>query len=527
MAQPIENAGFKGKAISLFTVCSAEVVGPNTRFWQAAGLDLLYVQTHTREGQYLLDRLGTHGSCRWLRNHHVFSDEVAKGVTCGLRSYREDDAGNPIHDFSAINRIYAEWLRRGIKPIVEYDFMPVELSATGRIRSEPKDWTKWANLLKAFTANLIQTFGRDEVRTWPLEFWNEPDWWPEDQIEVLYRMYDVFADAVRSQDDRLRVGGPAVFHDWALRPFLRHVTQRRNYVTGKIGTPIDFVSYHSYALSNEWVGQHPLIRPTVQKIVMDVLLCRRLLREFQLIDKVEFHLNEWGMCSNYSRTVDECPGLEYRNTEESALFMAKLVDCLYATGDMFGLLPDMLLYWGFAGEEDDRLFLGQRSLTTCGHLPKPILMAYEMLAKLGSQRLKVQGSRYGESLGLMATRHDDGRLTMLGYNYNEFDEREQAVQAMDVELTGLVGKAIKVEAYVLDASHHNTYRAWERQGRPRTPAQADMEALRKEAKLTVTRCWDVPVVGDQARLHVKLPFRSMVLLEVRPDSSVAGGRECS
>ena len=56
-------------------------------------------------------------------------------------------------------------------------------------------------------------------------------------------MYDVFVDAVTSVDSELRVGGPACYHEYFLKPFLNHVVDGTNYVTGKIGTRIDFISY--------------------------------------------------------------------------------------------------------------------------------------------------------------------------------------------------------------------------------------------------------------------------------------------
>ena len=84
----------------------------------------------------------------------------------------------------------------------------------------PNNWKKWSDLMKAATQNFIDVFGEEEVRTWYFEVWNEPDGWPMDQLDVFYKMYDVFVDAVTSVNDEFRVGGPACYHEYFLRPFL-------------------------------------------------------------------------------------------------------------------------------------------------------------------------------------------------------------------------------------------------------------------------------------------------------------------
>ena len=68
-------------------------------------------------------------------------------------------------------------------------------------------------------------------------------------------MYDVFVGTVKSVDSEKRVGGPACYHEYFLKSFLNHVTNGINYVTGKKGTQIDFISYHIYGLSGKWLNK--------------------------------------------------------------------------------------------------------------------------------------------------------------------------------------------------------------------------------------------------------------------------------
>ena len=250
-----------------FIVKVDQVIGKNTEFWKAAGSDHLFYHSLKPAGQFLLKRMGEKGSHRYLRSHHTFNKDLKHGVIRGQNVYSEDQYGNPIYDFSNVNKVFQSYIENGIKPIVEYDYLPELLTNNGSessrgndegmtiINTGPNDWKKWSDLMKAITQNFINQFGIEEVRSWYFEVWNEPDGWPNDQLEIFYKMYDVFVDAVKSVDSELRVGGPACYHEYFLKSFLNHVTNGINYVTGKKGTQIDFISYHIYGLSGKWLNK--------------------------------------------------------------------------------------------------------------------------------------------------------------------------------------------------------------------------------------------------------------------------------
>ena len=98
----------------------------------------------------------------------------------------------------------------------------------------------------------MQKYGRAEVESWLWEVWNEPNigYW-KGTPEEYHKLYDYSADAVKRALPTARVGGAdstgpgggnaAAF----LRNFLEHVVHGKNYVTGKTGSPLDFVSFHA------------------------------------------------------------------------------------------------------------------------------------------------------------------------------------------------------------------------------------------------------------------------------------------
>lgn len=508
-----------------FHVESDQITGKNSQFWKAAGTDLLYFLTEKPAGQALLDRMENTASCVYLRNHYTLTGHIREGLEVGIEVYSEDENGNPVYDFSRVNRIFGEFVKRGLKPVVECDYMPKGL--TGRsldasigndegmsVKNEgPEDWNKWHDLLVAFTENLIETFGANEVRTWYFEVWNEPDGWKQTEIQTFYKLYDVFVDAVTSVDPELKVGGPACYHESFLKEFLDHVVYGTNHVTGQTGTRIDFISYHIYGLSGGWLNGEPKIHPQVQRFSQSILWISRLVEKYPDLKGVEFHVNEWGMSSHFQKSVADYPDLAYRNTEESALFLTKMVDHLFAIEDNYGFPTSMLLYWGGSWEaHKDAYFIGHRALTTGANIPKPVQTGYEMLAKLGKSRLEVQGTRTGERVGVIATKSSDRELQMIVYNYNETDDDFTIADDVEILLAGLPDGSYSVETFDLDRAHNNSYRTWEKLGSPSKPGEADIKAMQEAAELSVSASYSINSDDGKTALTFSLPRHSMKLI---------------
>ncbi len=512
-----------------FTINANHIVGENTEFWKAVGSDHLFYHVNRPAGQTLLDRMQATHSNKYFRSHHTFTQDRRHGVLRGQEVYSEDEQGNPVYDFSKVNKVFVEYLKRGMKPIVEYDYLPdllnikeSDISAgndEGMImrNTGPTDWKKWSDLMKAATQNFIDSFGKEEVRTWYFEVWNEPDGWPIEEMDVFFKMYDVFVDAVTSIDPELKVGGPACYHEYFLRPFLQHVVYGTNHVTGKTGTRIDFISYHIYGLSGSWLNQEPDIHPRVQRFAQSVLWLQRLISQYPELEDTEFHLNEWGMSSNYYRLVKDYPDLEYRNSEESALFLVKLVNSLFQIEDNYNFPTSLLLYWGFCWEADeDEFFVGKRELTTAGNTPKPIQTGFEMLARLKENRIQVSRNGKDSRFGLLATASKNKDLSFIAYNYDETDDDLKKVDNFSVDITGLEkDQKYQVKITRMDKEHNNTYRAWQRIGQPESSAGKDISLITRAGELQVTD--EIEMVSDdsgQIHLILQLQRHSMQLIEL-------------
>ena len=474
--------------------------------------------------------MGEKGSHRYLRSHHTFNKDLKHGVIRGQNVYSEDQDGNPIYDFSNVNKVFQSYVENGIKPIVEYDYLPELLtnnvveSSRGNdegmtiINTGPNDWDKWSDLMKAITQNFIDQFGAEEVRSWFFEVWNEPDGWPNDQLDIFYKMYDVFVDAVKSVDSELRVGGPACYHEYFLKSFLNHVTNGINYVTGKKGTQIDFISYHIYGLSGKWLNKSPHIQPQVQRFTLSVLWLQRLLKLFPSLKGTAFHINEWGLSSNYFRTVKDYPDLIYRNSISSPLFLFKLVNSLYEIEDNYKFPTSLLLYWGFSWEADeDEFFVGKRELLTAGNVPKPIQTGFEMMALLKENRIEVIKAKKDSRFGLIATKSEK-EIVLLTYNYEESEsEKITGNDEIKIELNGLKkSTSYQIKTIILDKENNNTFQKWIEMGSPKNSKSINLSQIKKAGNLTYNKIINYKT-DDEGKISFDLPImkRSAKLMIIK------------
>ena len=106
------------------------------------------------------------------------------------------------------------------------------------IISPPKDWDRWADLVRALTAHLVDRYGRDEVRDhWAFEVWNEANlsvFWSGTPAGVLAALR---GDRPRGQGRRPRHRGSAA------RPRPRSAGST---ASSAVAAPVDFLSTHVY-----------------------------------------------------------------------------------------------------------------------------------------------------------------------------------------------------------------------------------------------------------------------------------------
>ena len=422
----------------------------------------------------------------------------AHGILCDdLAVYREVD-GEPVHDFSAVDRVYDHLRSLGLYPVVELSFMPHDLASDpsktvfeyGAIVSPPKDWERWYDLVRDFTAHLLERYGDEVVDHWSFEVWNEANlevFWSGTPEQFL-TLYDVTVAAVRDVDERLVVGGPSSAAAGWCEELLAHAERS--------GSPMDFLSTHTY-------GSPPLdFRP---------MLARH--------DRsgTPIWWTEWGVTPTHFNEVSDAvfAGTFLARGMLSAMGRIEALS-YWVVSDHFEELgrPPALLHGGFG-------------LRTVGELRKPRWWVLAMLERLGERRLAVtpSGDGGGSLVEAVAGASGDGTCTVAVWNFT-LDQTKAAGSAdlardLVVEVAGLEpGTAYELTQERVDQDHSNIAGVW---GRIRAddqdwPTEEQWQQLRASDRLDQAEPAR-PVTADgsgSVRVDFALPMPAMSLLTFRP-----------
>src|ERR1022692_2473164 len=128
---------------------------------------------------------------RYIRFHAIFHDV--------LGTVRIED-GKIVYNWSKIDQLYDDLLARHIRPFVELGFTPRVLAASESSifywkgnTSHPRP-EGWHDLIDAYIQHIEARYGKDEVRTWFFEVWNEPNlsgFWEGGDQRAYFDLYDL------------------------------------------------------------------------------------------------------------------------------------------------------------------------------------------------------------------------------------------------------------------------------------------------------------------------------------------------
>jgi xylan 1,4-beta-xylosidase len=504
--------------------------------------------TYTPNGKKLLSEFAALTPAPvYVRVHNLFTTgDGSSSLKWGSTNvYTEDAAGHPIYSWTILDRIFDTFQQTGVKPLVELGFMPEALSThpqpyrhnfpqgpifTGWAHP-PTDDQKWSELVFQFVRHLRARYGEADVKTWMWEVWNEPDidYW-KGTPEEFFRLYDFSADAVLRALPGARIGGPDSTGPGSpksvefLRSFLEHCAHQRNYASGKVGAPLDFISFHPKG-SPKWPGDHVQMGITQQ--LKAVALGFKIVASFPEWARTPIVLGESDPEGCAACSAKDHPQNSYRN---GALYASYTAESLYqiaalASSEHINFLG--AVNWSFEFE-DQPYFAGFREMASNG-LDKPVLNAFRMLGILGSQRVKLtssgqiptstvvnEGVRGHPDINAVATRKNNEIAVMI-WNYHDDDlpsaptPIELIIDALPIQ-TGLV----LTEHFRIDANHSNAFEFWKRMGSPQSPSAAQVQQLEEagQLQLLTSPSW-IPAQKKTVRLQFELPRQGLSLLRIQ------------
>ncbi|WUH92914.1 xylan 1,4-beta-xylosidase [Streptomyces sp. NBC_00433] len=439
---------------------------------------------------------------RYIRGHGLLSDGI--GIH---RPYEHQGERRVRHSFGYVDQVVDAYLDLGIKPFVELGFMPSTLASgdqtvfwwQGNV-TPPRDWREWADLVGATVRHLVDRYGLAEVRTWPIEVWNEPnlkDFWAGADQDAYHRLYEVTANAVKDVDAELQVGGPSLAPGY--QP--EWLTRFADFVAGS-SAPIDFVSRHAYTSGPAQqvpFGTHQTLGPA-SSLLEQFAAPRQQLHGTDLAE-LPVHITEF----NSSYRPDN-------HIHDTALHAAYLAPVLAAGGD----LVDSFSYWTFSDVFEEvgiptALFHGGFGLLTHRQIKKPTYHLYAFMARLGDTVL-ARGDDH------LVTRHPDGRIAVLAWAPVDVTGGE-GVGTHTVRLSVPVGgpgdSAVYAQRSSVAEDAGNAYAAWCEMGRPASPSRRALDALREAAEPARSH-HSLPVAGGRADCDLVLGRHEVTLLELTP-----------
>lgn len=477
-----------------------------------------------------------------IRAHHLLvSGDGAPAMKWGsTNAYALDSAGKPVYDWTILDRIFDTYRDLGARPFVEIGFMPEALSSIpqpyarnwpqpneGRGWAQPpRDYAAWGELVRQWVLHCVDRYGKAEVEQWSWELWNEPDifYW-RGTPEEYNKLYDYTADAVKRALPTAKVGGPATTDPanakagGYLKQFLEHCARGTNAVTGRTGTPLDFITFHAKG-GPRFVDGH--VRMGLGRNLTNVQKGLEIVAEFPQYRKLPIVLSEYDPEGCAACSPKDRPELAYRNGTHYASYTAASLANIIRLSDRYGSSVAMLT-WAFEFEAKP-YFEGYRTLATNG-IDKPILNLFRMAGMMRGDRLAAQsnaavgldailqsGVRGVPDVDVLAARADR-EITALVWNYHDEDVNA-AVSPVKLTISGLPARVL-VEHYRIDDNHSNAYTAWKLMGSPAQPSTEQQTALEGAGQLQLLHSpeWQST---EQGKLVVEfaLPRQAISLLRI-------------
>ncbi len=393
----------------------------------------------------------------YIRGHGIFHDDLAI-----YHEYEKDGQICVEYNFTYLDRLFDSYLQLHIRPFIELGFMPKKLASGEQTifywkgcTTPPKSEERWTGLIQALLRHLMERYGREEVITWPIEVWNEPNlpgFWYRADMEAYCRLYDISARAVKAVDSAFTVGGPAICGvddvRW-LRSFLEFVQKEKS--------PIDFVTRHAYAVDEPDVAGHyayqKLRDPEV--FLQELQVSREIIDSFPEFRDMPMHITEFN--TSY---VPNCP---LHDTNRNAAYISRLLANMGDTCASYS-------YWTF-GDVFEEMgvpytpFHGGFGLVANGLIPKPTYWAFSFFSRLCEKGL------YRDETMVVT----EGKK---GYCGVAFDCENRTLV---IETDAAEGSRYVLITRSVDEEHCNPLKAWHDLGEPANPSEWERKVIRDSA----------------------------------------------
>jgi xylan 1,4-beta-xylosidase len=469
--------------------------------------------TYMKDGRKLLTELSQLSPVPvYMRVHNLMtSGDGTPALKWGSTNiYTEDAKGNPIYNYRIVDSIFDTYIKRGMKPLAQLGFMPEALSTHPQPYQHhwkpgvdykaietgwaypPKDYKKWGDLIYNWVKHSVSRYGAKEVASWYWEVWNEPDgaYWKGTPAE-FYKLYDYAADGVKRALPAAQIGGCNVTGGGMkfLTGFLNHCLKDTNFVTGKIGSPLNAVLFHAKGSPRINNGQ---VRMGISNQLRNMNNMFKLISAYPQLKDIPVIIGESDPEGCAACGISTNPENAYRNGTLYSSYTAASFSRAYLLADQYHINLIGAVSWSFEFE-DQPWFAGFRDLATNG-VDKPVLNVFRMFGMMKGQRVEVQnaamyetklvvdsGIRKQADIGALASADSKTAAVML-WNYHD-EDNSRTPHKLLVHLNNIPAKSVTLARYLIDWDHSNSYEVWKKMGSPESPTLTQIAELEKAGML--------------------------------------------
>jgi len=334
-----------------------------------------------------------------------------------------------------------------------------------------------------------EVYGEEAIETWIWEVWNEPDigYW-SGTFEEYCKLYDYATDAIKRACPKCTAGGPHTTGPAGksgneyLNRFLDHCVNGINYVTGKTGSPLDYISFHAKG-NPEMVDGH--IRMNMGTQLDDIARGFAIVKSFPELKDLPVIIGECDPegCAACSWKRD--PKYGYRNGTVYPSYTASSFAKIFELMDEYQVNLLGAVTWAFEFE-DQEWFAGFRELATNG-VDKPVMNIFRMFGMMRGKRVLVEGNPYpakkviaqgirnSPDINAMACVNQN-EMTIMIWNYHD-DDILGEINDIDLIISNIPDGPVLMHHYRVDQELSNSYAMWQKLGAPQQPTDKEYRQM--------------------------------------------------
>lgn len=451
----------------------------------------------TKEYMEQLSEIQKEIGFKHIRGHGLFCDDMA------IYQHRKYPDGSEVteYNFTYLDRVMDGYMQVGIKPFLELGFMPEKLASgdqtifywKGNV-TPPKTYEAWCELVVATLKHLMERYGADEVVTWPIEVWNEPNlpgFWKGADMEEYLVLFENTFNAIKKLDERFKVGGPAIcgVDD------VKHMTFFMEFIKRK-KLPIDFITRHHYTSEQpKPVGHYGYIRLIeLHESMKSVEDSRRIIDSYPEYAGLKMHITEFN--------TSYIPNAPIHDTNQNAAYVASLLNILGDTSESYSYwtFGDVFEEWGVPFTP----FHGGFGLLAQNCIHKPTFYSFKFFKQLFDKCV------YRDEHSVICV-NEEGSYNGVIYNSNIDRTGEELELSVMLPADGTYTLITKT----VDEDCCNPLKVWHDLGEPANPSGEQIQLIKEHDKPFVATSV-IEAVGGRAQIQIKVKEFGLTYFELRP-----------